>query len=522
MHASASYRRGLAPPSLLRAYLVAICLIGGVALAATVTALAQSWRDVVSLDPPRWVMLGVLGIGAHLVLRSLVLFQWRGTQVALAPDEAMVYVALVLLPAPLVVLFAIPAMALLQVTTRRGILIGSFNVAVLLAAGLVGTGAFLGLRALGLPAPGAAALGVVAYTLATHGLVTVVFSLREGAGALHVFRERFLLPTLLHVGLGTSLGLAFVALYAYHPLAIAAMAPFAFLVREHLKLSGRADREVLVHRRLAESSRSLVGERNADAVAAVVFDACGSLLHPGHASLTLQRPDGAAQTWRREYEGGHDEEGARIAEEVAGPDGATVTLTVHANRRTRERYGAADHAVVRIAAAEASAAFGHAHALSDLEEARARLESTSVARPLLRRIVKELLEETRADHTALLRTGRALAQGADAKDLAGLARAYAAMGLGTLAPAGRDGQRLVFEGTGLLEVTPGARATTCHLALGYLCGAVGRIEGGAALGTEVACQSRGDPACRFVVEPRHEPNAPAPPASKGPMMHLAD
>lgn len=144
-------------------------------------------------------------------------------------------------------------------------------------------------------------------------------------------------------------------------------------------------------------------------------------------------------------------------------------------------------------------------ALRDVTERRREAEelrAARVARPLVRRIVRELVDRTGADRSTLHAVGESLAREAEAVTLADFIRAFDEMGLGHLSQAGVDGGRHRFVARDLLERREGARLTTCFLTVGYLSGAVSRTLGTPALGTEVACQSRGDPQCEFVVQAR--------------------
>jgi predicted hydrocarbon binding protein len=110
------------------------------------------------------------------------------------------------------------------------------------------------------------------------------------------------------------------------------------------------------------------------------------------------------------------------------------------------------------------------------------------------------MEETHADATALLKLGESLARSAEAADMPAFARAYAEMGLGVIETTAANEGHYEFTGTDLFEKTPGSRATTCYLALGYATGAVSRLHADAPTkGAEVSCESRGDARCRFVV-----------------------
>lgn len=144
-------------------------------------------------------------------------------------------------------------------------------------------------------------------------------------------------------------------------------------------------------------------------------------------------------------------------------------------------------------------------ALRDVTERKREAEelrAARVARPLVRRIVRELVDRTGADRSTLHAVGESLAREAQAESLADFIRAFDEMGLGHLAQAGVGGGRHRFVAHDLLERREGARLTTCFLTVGYLTGAVSRTLKMPALGTEVACQSRGDAQCEFVVQPK--------------------
>jgi PAS domain S-box-containing protein len=583
-------------------------------LAATLWGAWSTIRGA-PVDLPRVGLFLALGASSYLILSNLVLFDWRGQRVALAPDEVLVFLALLALPPQMVVLFAVPAMTVHMWRTKRAFLRSASNVAVLVLASAAGAVAYSAMRAAGildtLAIPGA----LVLYTGTTHLLVSSVFALREGAPVSTVFGERFLVPTLLHVALGVSGGVAIVGLWRFHPLALLALLPFAYLGNRHLALVARTEREALVNRRLREVSLALAGERDVDSVASRVLRTCGELLRAGRAEIVLDE-GGRERRWSRDFEGGAHPETRPLAASFTGVDGGIAgALLVLANGRTREPFQEADEHLLHIVAAETGAALANARALRDLDAARARLEtvlsvaddgvllvgtdglvqyanaagrsmlglrqpqgapardlfddvtflpdalqgvagghlyatmargterrfpaevsaapvheegklaavlvvvrdaterkaaeqamlSSRVARPLVKRIVRTLMEETGADSMVLMRLGETLAREADAADMADFARAYAEMGFGRLVPLATDGKRSEFRGEALFEARTGARATTCYLALGYLCGAVGRQhEQGVARGAEVSCVSRGDAECRFVVHVRDE------------------
>lgn len=142
------------------------------------------------------------------------------------------------------------------------------------------------------------------------------------------------------------------------------------------------------------------------------------------------------------------------------------------------------HAVERAAAAD------------ELLQAR-------IARPLVRSLFAELVRRSRLHENDLREMGAALARQVDAASCEAFAAAFERLGLADeLRCGGRHEGRYDFEARDLFERRPHARETTCHLTLGYLEEAVRRVEGRVALGSETACQSRGDASCAFAVRAR--------------------
>ena len=139
--------------------------------------------------------------------------------------------------------------------------------------------------------------------------------------------------------------------------------------------------------------------------------------------------------------------------------------------------------------------------VTERKRAEEELRVARVARPLVRRIVRELVDRTRADRATLQAVGEGLAREADASTLEEFVGAFSEMGFGQLDYAGEEGGRYRFTARDLIERREGARLTTCFLTVGFLSGAVARaVPSSTVLGTEVACQSRGDPECQFVVQ----------------------
>lgn len=472
-------------------------LLGAIIVAGSLWVLVRdgaSWQQ--------FVIAGALAVGSFVVLRNLLLFEWRGQRVALAPDEALVFVALLSLPAPLVILFALPTMSFFQFSSRRGLMRGIANAAVLILATAAAVGTFTVARATGLSPIIAAAIAIPAYTLATFLFVSAFFALKENTNALLVFRERFVVPLGFHVLVGVAGGLAVIALWAIHPIALVALVPLGLLLKTHAQLMAKSDREAVVRAKLGDVTRSVVGEANPEAVAKRIIDTCAEVFHSGR--VTIQLTSEGSQSWSADYPGGFDPARAALVEPIpAEKEGTIGTITVHRTRETNEAFGPTDRLLLRIIAGEAASAFANARALRALEESRAALLSSRVARPLVHRMVRGLLEESRTDSHVLMQLGQGLAREAKADDLSMLCAAYADMGLGSLSLQSSETGQYSFVGNDLFERQPNAHMTTCHIALGFLVGAVTRLnEGATARGAEVECQSRGDAACKFVVHAR--------------------
>lgn len=141
--------------------------------------------------------------------------------------------------------------------------------------------------------------------------------------------------------------------------------------------------------------------------------------------------------------------------------------------------------------------------VTDRKRAEEAARQESIARPLARRIVHDLVEQGAVAHQILTQVGRKLAAETPAGDLDGHLAAYRAMGLGQIEVEKREtnGGRYAFHGVDLLERRPESRVATCSFTLGYLSEAVAHLhKGEPTLGTEIECQSRGAAKCRFIVQ----------------------
>lgn len=142
------------------------------------------------------------------------------------------------------------------------------------------------------------------------------------------------------------------------------------------------------------------------------------------------------------------------------------------------------------------------HDITQRRLAERALRAQSLARPLVVRIMGALLERVDTPGPVVAQIGRDLAREVEATSADGFAQAFTTLGLGSLALEKVEGETYTFAGDDLLGRVPRATQPTCHLARGFLEGAVGALHGTNGLGAEVRCQSQGHEACRFVVKPR--------------------
>lgn len=144
-------------------------------------------------------------------------------------------------------------------------------------------------------------------------------------------------------------------------------------------------------------------------------------------------------------------------------------------------------------------------AIRDVSD-RLRLEADERRQLVTRRLVRHILREigSHVGNSAQTRRelGRTMATETEAHTLEEYLEALDAAGVGKLTVGAAEKDRYVFVGDRLLEVTPGYKEPTCHIALGYAESVVSALHGRQALGAEIACQSKGHPLCRFVISLR--------------------
>ena len=196
----------------------------------------------------------------------------------------------------------------------------------------------------------------------------------------------------------------------------------------------------------------------------------------------------------------------------------TMTIQAYAS----EAFGERDVAVLRMAGNLAALAVENIELLESerrvsadlearvrertdaLERANGDLRRHALARDLARRLLQGVARKGGVRPDALRSLGRELSAGmAGAASIEEYVEAFALMGMGALRLEEGAPGRYVVRGSDLLEQERGALQPTCFLTLGFLEGAVASLHAGASgLGSEVACESQGHAACRFVVSAR--------------------
>ena len=364
------------PDRRVTAYVVALAAFGVACLfAATLLQLAEG------LPAPTWANTGALAVfvAAFYVLgQTSFTFTWRGHRHRMVLDEVPLYVGLLALPAPLVVLLVGVASVLEQARMRRDLRKAVFNLSQNVLAASVAAAVFLALREAGAAEVLAALPSAVLYPIASNFLMAGIFSRLSGGSHAALFRDRFLGAGLVAGSVGAGGGVAVATLWSVHPLTLLALGPFVFLTYRYGVLTAAADRELDVHKRLAEAAQHLVGTSDLEQAARSILRACGEAFPGcGRAELILDGRDGAIV---EDFDPG-PESGARPLEAPV-PGSARVsergrpigTLRLHP-RRAAAGITEVEEALVRIVAAQLGAAVEEARALSLEERAKRRLET---------------------------------------------------------------------------------------------------------------------------------------------------
>lgn len=503
------------PQGALR-YIAAVVALGALFVAG---GLVHAWRA-----PPAgwaWLFVPLVAAAIFVTQRRAFVFYYRGQRTTNVFDEPVVALAFLILPLGAALLSLVAGLAAAQVVARRKPVKAAYNLAAYTTSAALAGLAFFGLQLAGMPVYFAAVAPAFVYPFVTSALLAGLFARLDEGSALKIFRDRLYHQHLLNTTLGTGLILCGYALWSLHPLALVGLAPFGLLASSFIELHARAEREGRIRQRLEEVTLSLISPARIDDVAEKLLECCGELFLAGEATLVLDGGGSPGRTWTRTFEGGPVRRRA-IEAPLVGHDGRHlgVLIIAPAQRAPNANALELDRPLMNVLARQVASALEVADAfqrlvslkseeLTSRKEAERAMRTNVVARSLVRRIVLDLVGSIGASEATIAQLGRRLALEVQAVTADDFAAAFSAMGLGELALAGIDEDTYVFEADDLLERRAGSTQPTCHLARGYLEGAVSVIHGRAALGAEVRCQSRGHERCRFVVKPKVE-TVPAP------------
>lgn len=341
------------PPGRVAFY---IGVVASLAVSSLAGAIALQVNDGPPSLAPRAVLEAVAFVLAFFVLgQTSFTFTWRGHRHRMVLDEIPLYVGLLALSPGFVILLVGVAALLEQARMRRAGLKAAFNLSQGVLASAIAVGVFLALRALDVPEPLAAMPAAFLYPLVSTFLVAGVFARMEGARHSRVFMERFVEPSLVAGAVGAGGGIAIATLYSVHPLTLLSLGPFAFLTYRYGVLAAVADRELDVHKRLAEATHELVGAADLEQAARSILRACGDAFPTaGRAELVLD--DRAISETFGE---GADPAAAAIEERVPGTGrsgGKPIgTLRLYP-RRASVGITEVERALVRIVTAQLGAA----------------------------------------------------------------------------------------------------------------------------------------------------------------------
>ena len=358
-------------------YVHVVATLGAAAVLAAALLLARDTLQGGALAVTPLDVLVAAGVTGVLVLlhRFPFTFYWREHRLVVSLDEAAILVALLAFPAPLLVLCVAGATAVVQAWAGPAARIKRvFNVMQYGLAAALTAACFAGLVRLGFWELPAAVAACFSFGVFANLLLAGVFARLSGEPTLGVFRERFLLQGTNSGLIGVSIGLAAVGLWRLHPLAVLAGVPLVVLVRRYWRLYAGADRELDVHRRLANATRELVGTSSVEAVAARVLAECERLLDCGRAEVALD-VDGRAATFEGTYGSGPQRNGPSVTEALPARTGGSLgTLTVWP-RQGKDPFGPQERALVATIAGQAASAIENARAIAAVDASRERLDT---------------------------------------------------------------------------------------------------------------------------------------------------
>lgn len=472
------------------------------------------------VSPPAgwgWLFLPLVAFAIFFTQRRAFVFHFRGQRTTNVFDEPAIALAFLILPYGAALLSLAVGLAAAQAAARRRPAKAAYNLASYVTSAALAGLAFVGLVAMGVPPYFAAVAPTLVYPLVANVLLAGLFGILERSSPIAIFREQLLHQLLLNTVLGTGIILSGYALWTLHPLALVGLAPFGLLASSFIDLHARAERESRIRQRLEEVTLSVISPAHIDDVAETLLDCCGELFLAGEATLVLDGEGGrGGRTWTRTFEGGPVRPRA-IEAPLIGHSGQHIGVLIiaPAQRAPNAHALELDRPLMNVlarqvaGALEVADAFQKLVALKDAEiqtriQTEAALRSNVVARSLVRRIVLDLVGGIGASEATITKLGRRLAGEVEAHTADEFSSAFRAMGLGELHLAGEEEGTYVFEADDLLERRARSSQPTCHLARGYLEGAVAVLHGRSALGAEVRCQSQGHERCRFVVKPKEE------------------
>ena len=358
-------------PPLARRCLAAVGAGGAVSLALVAYLALQVPLSILGLAGAA----AVLVLGTWLQVHSFKL-SWNGQRLAIHPDEALLLVAFLVLPAPIVVLASTGASVAGQFALRKPLVKLVFNVASQTLSTCAGGVAFVIAGAAGL-APIIAVLFVPLVVSASNQLL-VAMLLSTISGSRRAWNGRALLASVsISTAVGVILGLTTTALYRLHPVLLALLVPVAWLAGRMMEAGYGHENEVTMRRAMADATKRMLEDPREDVVIRATLDACREAFSPEAAGIALH--DGhAPREWRI---GAPPPPGSRtIVCAIPAPHPLRAELWA-AIRHDKESDYERDRALLQSAAATLSLGLANARALARLEMSERRLRDAFDAAP---------------------------------------------------------------------------------------------------------------------------------------------
>ncbi|HWH09421.1 MAG TPA: ATP-binding protein [Candidatus Thermoplasmatota archaeon] len=343
-------------------YIVAVLAAGAAALGLALAALAPPGLGGLALA------LGLVAGCFALQVRSPVLV-WRGSRLALHPDEGLLLVAFLLLPAPLVLVASTLSSVLAQSYLRKPLLKGAFNVSTHALSTVAGGASVALLSAAGVGPLGSVLAVPFVVSASNQLLVALLLILLRSEPWTLVLRPSILQSVGIATVAGMTLGLLSVALHHLHPLALLLLVPAAMLGHRALVVAYHHENELTTRRELNRAAATLLGEPEEEAIARSVLHACRSAFAPLEAGIRLDGP--APREWSVGEAGGPP--GTRVAEPLRDESGQAVGELWLRLARKESAQLALDRELVKLVASHLSLALSNARLLSSLRRSERRL-----------------------------------------------------------------------------------------------------------------------------------------------------